>query len=75
MGIVRAVMDVYPWAWVFFIPFIITTSFAVLNPFSSGIIVSAMQEETEETAMAERGAMHRRAGTDHLWNSGRCAKK
>jgi len=58
MGIVRPVMDVYPWAWVFFIPFIITTSFAVLNLFI-GIIVSAMQEETEETAMAERGAMHR----------------
>jgi len=30
----------------------------VLNLFI-GIIVSAMQEETEETAMAERGAMHR----------------
>ena len=58
MGIVRPVMEVYPWAWMFFIPFIITTSFAVLNLFI-GIIVSAMQEETEETAIADRGAMHR----------------
>jgi len=58
MGIVRPVMDVYPWAWVFFIPFIVTTSFAVLNLFI-GIIVSAMQEESEEAAVAERGQMHR----------------
>jgi voltage-gated sodium channel len=58
MGIVRPVMEVYPWAWMFFIPFIVTTSFAVLNLFI-GIIVSAMQEESEEAAVAERSAMHR----------------
>jgi voltage-gated sodium channel len=58
MGIVRPVMEVYPWAWVFFIPFIVTTSFAVLNLFI-GIIVSAMQEEGESAAIAERGTMHR----------------
>ncbi|MGH1399481.1 MAG: ion transporter [Alphaproteobacteria bacterium] len=39
--IVRPVMDVYPYAWLFFIPFIIVTSFAVLNLFI-GIIVDAM---------------------------------
>lgn len=39
--IVRPVMNVYPYAWLFFIPFIITTSFAVLNLFI-GIIVDAM---------------------------------
>ena len=39
--IVRPVMDVYPYAWAFFIPFIIITSFAVLNLFI-GIIVDAM---------------------------------
>jgi voltage-gated sodium channel len=62
MGIVRPVMEVYPWAWMFFIPFIITTSFAVLNLFI-GIIVSAMQEESEEAAVAERGQMHREQET------------
>ncbi len=62
MGIVRPVMEVYPWAWLFFIPFIITTSFAVLNLFI-GIIVSAMQEESEEAAVAERGLMHREQET------------
>ncbi len=42
MGIVRPVMEFYPWAWVFFVPFIVVTSFAVLNLFI-GIIVDAMQ--------------------------------
>lgn len=39
--VVRPVMGVYPWSWLFFIPFIIITSFAVLNLFI-GIIVDAM---------------------------------
>ncbi|MFN3765948.1 MAG: ion transporter [Aliihoeflea sp.] len=56
MGIVRPVMEVYPWSWLFFIPFIVTTSFAVLNLFI-GIIVSAMQEEHESTASEERSQM------------------
>ena len=42
MGIVRPVMEVFPHAWVFFVPFILITSFAVLNLFI-GIIVDAMQ--------------------------------
>ena len=42
MGIVRPVMEHYPWAWLFFVPFIVVTSFAVLNLFI-GIIVDAMQ--------------------------------
>ena len=53
--IVRPVMEVYPYAWVFFIPFIITTSFAVLNLFI-GIIVDAMNiiHEKEEYKGPER---------------------
>ncbi len=31
MGIVRPVMEVYPWAWAFFVPFILVTTFAVVN--------------------------------------------
>ena len=42
MGIVRPVMKLYPYAWVFFIPFILVTSFAVINLFI-GVIVDAMQ--------------------------------
>ncbi len=52
MGIVRPVMEVYPLAWVFFIVFILLTTFAVLNLFIA-IVVDAMSagghEEQEET--------------------------
>jgi voltage-gated sodium channel len=47
MGIVRPVMIVYPLAWVFFVPFILITSFAVLNLFI-GIIVDAMQQQNSD---------------------------
>lgn len=43
MGIVRPVMEAYPWAWAFFVPFIIVATFTILNLFI-GIIVSTMQE-------------------------------
>ena len=42
MGVVRPTMTLFPWAWSFFLPFIIITSFAVLN-FFIGIIVDSMQ--------------------------------
>lgn len=52
MGIVRPVMEVYPNAWAFFVPFIIVSSFTVLNLFIA-IIVDSMQRmheaEREET--------------------------
>ena len=50
MGVVRPTMELFPWAWSFFIPFIIITSFAVLN-FFIGIIVDSMQiaQKNEET--------------------------
>jgi voltage-gated sodium channel len=43
MGIVRPVMEVFPWAWMFFVPFIVIATFTILNLFI-GIIVSTMQE-------------------------------
>ncbi len=57
MGIVRPVMEVYPLSWLFFVPFILCTAFTVLNLFI-GIIVSAMQEEHEAEADANRQAIH-----------------
>ena len=55
MGIVRPVMEVYPYAWLFFLPFILVTSFTVLNLFI-GIIVDAMQSQHEAEREAERAA-------------------
>ena len=54
MGIVRPVMSVYPLAWLFFVPFIVTTSFAILNLFI-GIIVDAMQTVHRREAEAAGG--------------------
>ena len=42
MGIVRPVMEQFPYAWAFFVPFIIISSFTVLNLFIA-IIVDSMQ--------------------------------
>ncbi len=42
MGIVRPTMEIFPISWVFFIPFIIITSFVTLN-FFIGIVVDSMQ--------------------------------
>ena len=47
MGIVRPVLEVFPAAWVFFIPFILITSFTVLNLFI-GIVVDAMQTQHKQ---------------------------
>ncbi len=57
MGIVRPVMEEFPLSWLFFVPFILSTAFTVLNLFI-GIIVSAMQEEHEAEADANRQAIH-----------------
>ena len=60
MGIVRPVMEVYPYAWLFFVPFIVVTSFAVLNLFIA-LVVNSMQtlnEETTEAIHAEAEAAH-----------------
>jgi voltage-gated sodium channel len=54
-GVVRPVMEKYPYAWLFFIPFIIGTTFTILNLFI-GIIVSAMQSEVEKETAAEIAA-------------------
>ena len=60
MGIVRPVMEVYPYAWVFFVPFVIVTSFAVLNLFIA-LIVNSMQSAHEvdrEVVQAEAAIAH-----------------
>jgi voltage-gated sodium channel len=43
MGIVRPVMEAYPFAWAFFVPFIMVTTFAVVN-LLVGLIVNSMQD-------------------------------
>ncbi len=47
MGIVRPVMEVHPYAWGFFLPFILVTTFAVAN-LVVGLMVNSMQDAVEE---------------------------
>jgi voltage-gated sodium channel len=44
MGIVRPVMEIHPYAWAFFVPFIMITTFAVVN-LVVGLIVTSMEGE------------------------------
>jgi voltage-gated sodium channel len=67
MGIVRPVMEQYPYAWAFFIPFILVATFTMLNLFI-GVIVSAIQGQEavlqEKTAaVVEQAALGVRAAT------------
>ena len=55
MGIVRPVMEVYPYAWVFFVPFIMVTTFAVVN-LLVGLIVNSMQDAHAEEGNAATDA-------------------
>lgn len=55
MGIVRPVMEVYPAAWAFFVPFIMVTTFAVVN-LLVGLIVNSMQDAHHAEDVAQTGA-------------------
>lgn len=60
MGIVRPVMELHPNAWLFFIPFIVMTSFTVLNLFIALIVNSmqSMQSHTQERIRSEAVVAH-----------------
>lgn len=54
MGIVRPIMEAYPLAWVFFVPFIFLSTFIIVNLIIA-IVVDAMNEmnESEEESIAK----------------------
>jgi voltage-gated sodium channel len=60
MGIVRPVMEQHPGAWAFFVPFIIVTTFTVLNLFIALIVNSmqSLQAETSESLRTEAVIAH-----------------
>ncbi len=51
-GVVRPIMALHPLSWIFFIVFIIVTTFAVIN-LLVGLVVNAMQEAAEAEHEAE----------------------
>ena len=54
MGVVRPIMEVYPYAWVFFVPFIFLSTFIIVNLIIA-IVVDAMNEmnANEEEAIVQ----------------------
>lgn len=64
MGIARPVMETYPWAWLFFVPFILIATFTMLNLFIA-VIVNTMQtlQESQQarTVEAVRTVTHEEA--------------
>lgn len=63
MGIARPVMENFPYAWAFFIPFILIATFTMLNLFIA-IIVNAMQSVNEAEQAEARQAVD--AARDHI---------
>ena len=57
MGIVRPVMDVYPYAWAFFVTFILVSTFTMLNLFIA-VVVNAMQSRYHEVEAEQAQAAH-----------------
>jgi voltage-gated sodium channel len=53
--VAKPVMQNHPYAWIFFVTFIVFTTFMVLNLFI-GVVVNAMQREAERAEGAERDA-------------------
>ena len=53
--VAKPVMEHHPYAWVFFVIFIVVTTFMVLNLFI-GVVVNAMQAEAVKADAAEREA-------------------
>jgi voltage-gated sodium channel len=53
--VAKPVMEKHPYAWVFFVSFIVVTTFMVLNLFI-GVVVNAMQAEAVKAEEAERAA-------------------
>lgn len=47
MSIVRPIMDIYPYSWIFFVLYILVTTFTMLNLFIA-IIVNAMHEDSQD---------------------------
>ena len=78
MGIARPVMENFPYAWAFFVPFILVATFTMLNLFIA-IIVNAMQsyseQEHRETVAAVEQAREPHRGRSACRSTGACAKK
>ena len=63
MGIVRPVMEVYPYSWMFFLPFILIATFTMLNLLMA-VIVNAVQEVQHDEIEQSQEALTNRMNAD-----------
>ena len=63
MGIVRPVMEVYPYSWMFFLPFILIATFTMLNLLMA-VIVNAVQEVQHDEIEQSQEVMTNRMEAD-----------
>ncbi|MFI3325898.1 MAG: ion transporter [Clostridia bacterium] len=52
MGISRPVMEVFSWAWIYFVPFVLVSAFVMMNVVV-GIVVNTISEATESEKREE----------------------
>lgn len=64
-GTVRPIMEVYPHAWMFFIPYVLIATFMMLNLFIA-VIVNAMQDAQEPSAEEQEKIQRDQAILDEL---------
>lgn len=58
MGVVRPTMEGAPWAWLFFVPFVLVSAFTMLNLFIA-VIVDTMQNMHSEALKADAEEVER----------------
>ncbi len=59
MGISRPVMEVYGWAWAYFVPFVLLSSFVIMNVVV-GIVVNSISEVQMELAQERNERKHQK---------------
>jgi len=68
MGIARPVMEKFPFAWIFFAPFIMIATFTMLNLFIA-VIVNAMQSASSDQVEKQNEQMTEIVETEHILES------
>lgn len=63
MGISRPVMEVFPWAWAYFVPFVVASAFIIVNVVV-GIIVDVVDQARGAAEAEERAIRQSQEGYD-----------
>ena len=63
MGIARPVIAIYPLAWIYFVSYVILSSFIIMNVVV-GIVVQTISECTEQSKLAQNTASETNSSTD-----------